>query len=115
MACCVFAAFLFAQCSLMLRRWGQFWGVVPKEQSQEIVTIYDKLGGWLKKPAGRVGLFSLLAFEAVGLSAWIYVDHGEHFVQISHEVFSSLRSYDVVYVSMCTADGSEKKIPVSLN
>ena len=89
MACCLFAAFLFAQCMAMLRRWGMFWGLIRIPQDEIADTFYTRLAAWLARPSVRRVAAVLLAVELAGVGAWVYVEHGAHLAGIATAIADS--------------------------
>lgn len=86
MACCLFAAFLVAQCMAMLRRWGMFWGIVRVPQGEVADTLYTRIAAWCARPRVRQFAVVLLAFELAGVGGWLYVEHGAHLAAIASAV-----------------------------
>lgn len=86
MACCLFAAFLFAQCMAMLRRWGMFWGLVPVPQHEVADTARSRVVAWFARPLVRRVAVALLVIEFTGLGAWVYIDHGSHIAAVAAAV-----------------------------
>lgn len=86
MACCLFAAFLFAQCMAMLRRWGMFWGIVRVPQGEVADTFYTRVAAWSARPRVRLVTVTLLAFELAGVGGWLYLEHGAHLAAIASAV-----------------------------
>ena len=123
MACCVFAAFLFAQCALLLKRWGRFWCVLPKDETCSQPNAMETLRGWVKKPIARLVLVFLLSCEAVALGIWIADDHGGHFAALVQQFFNNGEENQViytadggafVYTTLCTSDGQKRQILTSI-
>ena len=101
MACCVIAAFLFAQLMAMVRRWGMFWGLVPVPEGETADTLLAWMRRTLRRPAVRAAFASALAFELVAASAWVYVQHGSHLARLADISWSYLHGEQVVYAEAC--------------
>lgn len=101
MACCLIAAFLFAQFMAMVRRWGMFWGLVPVPQGETADTLVDWMRRTLQRRAVRMAVTSALVFELVAASTWVYVQHGTHLTQLADVGWSYLHGRKVVYAEAC--------------
>lgn len=101
MACCLLAAFLFAQCMAMLRRWGMFWGLVPTPSGEIPDTAYTRLKGWFARPVVRWAVAAGVAIELGLLGVWTYTEHGTHIVEIADTAWARLHGKQVVYAGTC--------------
>lgn len=105
MACCLFAAFLFAQCMAMLRRWGMFWGIVRVPQGEVADTLYTRVAAWSARPRVRLVVVTLLAFELAGVAGWVYVEHGAHLAAIASAVAGTAHA-EPAEAGICRGDAA---------
>lgn len=116
MACCLFAAFLIAQCVAAVRRWGMFWGVVQIPQGEQIETFVSTLRSFLSRKWLRAAVFGLLLAEASAVSGWIYFEHGQHIVELADIWWSRLHGRQVIYVGVCGKQGeSQARLVFDMN
>lgn len=124
MACCIIAAFLMAQCVYLLRRWGRFWCILPKDDAFDEPNIVDTLKVWLQKPFVKVAAVFLVTGEVLALGLWISESHGEHIASLYERAYKDAALEQVVYstdggaflsTTICTSDGQTKQMFTSLN
>lgn len=108
MACCVIAAFIVAQIVATLRRWGMFWGVVAIPEGETVTTIYARMRARMAAPRVRAAVFAVIVLETAGLSTWVYVEHGEHLVELADIGWGRLKGQDVIYANMCGKSGQTR-------
>jgi hypothetical protein len=114
MACCVLAAFLIAQMWATLRRWGVFWGIVPRMETDAAETVFTRIRDVLATPRAKIVVAGLLAAELVTVGGWVYTRHGTHIYQIADQSWSALHGQHVVYVGLCKPNGSDGSVRVVL-
>jgi hypothetical protein len=107
MACCLFAAFLLAQCLATVRRWGIFWGLVPVQEGEDADTFFRRMSAWLERPVVRMGVTVVVVAEMLSIGAWIYVDHGTHLARVADSTMAKLRGTPALGVDDCrVVDGA---------
>lgn len=104
MACCVMAAFLFAQCVYVLRRWGRFWGLLPRGDDLELVTALDMARAWLRKPLVRASVCVLVTVELSAFGTWVWVDHHDHLLALAQALATPFEARNSLNSEMCVSD-----------
>lgn len=97
----------FAQVIVVLRRWAVFWGLVRAVEGENAGTAYRRLRIWLARPRVRAAVIGLVAMEMVAAGSWIYTVHGTHLYRLGDEWVAMLRGQTIVYVGVCSKDGSQ--------
>lgn len=108
MACCLIAAFLFAQCMAMLRRWGVFWGVLPVPEGDFADTVFTRTLAFFRRPRVRMAVTALVAVELFAVGVWVKTEHGTHIAELADMGWSGLNGEHVVYAGVCSIDGDER-------
>lgn len=115
MACCIIAAFLFAQFMAMLRRWGMFWGLVPVPQGVVADTAFTRVAAFVRRPLVRAALAALLLVELGVAGSWLYVEHGTHIAEEADIAWSSLQGERIVYAGLCSGTGYNARARIVLS
>ena len=110
MACCILAAFLFAQAMAVLRRWGMFWGLVPVPAGETVDTAFTRATAWLARPTVRRAGVALAAVELVAVSGWLYAEHRQHIIEVVDVTWSRWQGEQIVYAGVCSKGDARVRV-----
>lgn len=102
MACCVIAAFLFAQFMAMLRRWAVFWGLASVPVGETADTVFTRLSGWVARAEVRRALAALVLVELGVVGTGLYFGHGAHLVRVAQHYEGAVRARGADYARLCS-------------